>query len=820
MKGCLKKSIRCALAGLVICFSSASNGQQLIHTYSYTVTPEIIEFAPASLPPIATVFASLDAYALPWFAGAPTVTDVYPVFGFIEGVPTAGVSEQLVHQRVINFCGQTNVMFKIRSGFEQDLSWIYLSPDSNPEHATEAVGLPSGDDESAPTTPYTPKGGMFIRGYVSDDTANCAFYVEWFSDQQPFWKPLNNGEFVGLNTYGATVLDSVVCGGDSTTVFLDDSDLGTSYVLRDDADDAILDGPLQGNGGALAFNTGAVLGTTTYNILSLGPNDALFFDGVDDFLQASNQPDLELTDGTIEVWLRPASTAGNQTIIAYENPTETSTRYKFSFTPGLAGIEFDNGSGVQTIAYAFTPDVWQEISIVDNSLFTEVFVDAVSIGTFSNQFGTATAPDMLLLIGSNGSSTEMFNGDIEEVRIWNVAKSSTAISAESDSCMMGSEGGLVALYPMEDGYGSTEAKDVSTIMNNASLMNMDVNLNWVASTPETCSSCDVQMYETVTVYNPYAQVSTEICEDDSLFLEGAWQNTAGVYFDTLVSIELGCDSIVETTLGIQPEYYSTLAPVGICSGDSILVFGAYESAAGIYYDSLNTLFGCDSVFEQQVSVNPVYFTEQADGYICPLDSELVFGSYVYLPGVYQTTLSTVDGCDSLVQKTLLPAETPPVGILDYALSTICSDGGGVTVPLGSPSGGVYSGPGVTGTVFDPAGLSPGLYYTTYTYTSLHGCSSSDSAFVFVVDCLGVDDLGDGQTVSIFPNPNDGNFTLRFAYVGEPMNIAIYNALGSLVFESSVTQLVESVELPAPSSGSYLMVIRSETGVAYRRIVVE
>ncbi len=40
-----------------------------------------------------------------------------------------------------------------------------------------------------------------------------------------------------------------------------------------------------------------------------------------------------------------------------------------------------------------------------------------------------------------------------------------------------------------------------------------------------------------------------ICESDSIFLGGAWQNSEGIYYDSLNSV-FGCDSIVTTTLSV------------------------------------------------------------------------------------------------------------------------------------------------------------------------------------------------------------------------------------------------------------------------------
>ena len=232
------------------------------------------------------------------------------------------------------------------------------------------------------------------------------------------------------------------------------------------------------------------------------------------------------------------------------------------------------------------------------------------------------------------------------------------------------------------------------------------------------------------------------------------------------------------------------------------------------------MYGCDSVIIQNLVIDSIYYQILDNQFICPGDSVLLFGTYYTTAGTYIDSLTTLSGCDSVLQVTLLPASIPPVGILNYSLSTLCNEGGTVMVPLASPAGGVYSGPGVSGTLFDPDGLTPGTYYTTYTYTDNYGCSNSDSTDVDVVDCLGIGELGDDQEIVLYPNPNNGMFTLRFGYVEEPMNISVYNSLGMLVYQIPVHQTVEVVELPSPKSGVYLLIIATDHGVAYRRMVVE
>jgi len=59
--------------------------------------------------------------------------------------------------------------------------------------------------------------------------------------------------------------------------------------------------------------------------------------------------------------------------------------------------------------------------------------------------------------------------------------------------------------------------------------------------------------------------------------------------------------------------------------------------------------------------------------------------------------------------------------------------GGSPIPLigASPSGGTWSGTGVSDSMFDPAGLVPGDYTVTYTYTNSKGCTSSDNKTVTI-----------------------------------------------------------------------------------------
>lgn len=75
--------------------------------------------------------------------------------------------------------------------------------------------------------------------------------------------------------------------------------------------------------------------------------------------------------------------------------------------------------------------------------------------------------------GGLSNDTEYFNGDITGVRIWNTVRTVTEISDNMFQCIGGDESGLVAMYNMVDGTGSSMLTDESVNGYNGALMNMD-----------------------------------------------------------------------------------------------------------------------------------------------------------------------------------------------------------------------------------------------------------------------------------------------------------------------------------------------------------
>ncbi len=146
------------------------------------------------------------------------------------------------------------------------------------------------------------------------------------------------------------------------------------------------------------------------------------------------------------------------------------------------------------------------------------------------------------------------------------------------------------------------------------------------------------------------------------------------------------------------------------------------------------------------------------------------------------------------------------------------------VPLTpSPVGGTFSGHGVSGTNFDPSVAGVGTHTIYYTYSDGNGCTETSSQSVRVDICAGVTDHS-LVNVSLFPNPNTGNFILRFyAQKDEVMSMEVTDVLGQPVYKEDVHisegahQLNFSV--PGISNGIYSLNIYDGKGSIVKNFVV-
>ena len=105
------------------------------------------------------------------------------------------------------------------------------------------------------------------------------------------------------------------------------------------------------------------------------------------------------------------------------------------------------------------------------------------------------------------------------------------------------------------------------------------------------------------------------------------------------------------------------------------------------------------------------------------------------------------------------------------------------------TGGTFAGTGINGNIFDPAVATAGLYDISYTYTNAGGCDTAVTQSVEVTVCTGIGAKTNVSAINLFPNPNEGNFTLEFnANVNSALSITISDVTGKIVHAENASSV--------------------------------
>jgi len=144
------------------------------------------------------------------------------------------------------------------------------------------------------------------------------------------------------------------------------------------------------------------------------------------------------------------------------------------------------------------------------------------------------------------------------------------------------------------------------------------------------------------------------------------------------------------------------------------------------------------------------------------------------PGSYQVIVGDANGCTAGATAEVGQSNDIPVVDLEIIDPELCVESDAIELNGGSPTGGVYSGTGVTantdGTVFtfDPTSVAPegGEVTITYTFTDENGCigTATDLLFVdpiccaFAIDCSNLIDENLG-CLSELPAPDNALITI-------------------------------------------------------------
>lgn len=183
-------------------------------------------------------------------------------------------------------------------------------------------------------------------------------------------------------------------------------------------------------------------------------------------------------------------------------------------------------------------------------------------------------------------------------------------------------------------------------------------------------------------------------------------------------------------------------------------------------------------------------------------------SIVVSPTVTTTyTVSSINGSCGDTKTHVVNVNPKPV--IDFILGgNICENDNPLTLNA-TPSGGTYSGAGITGNTFDPSVAGAGLQIITYSVTNSHGCSDNTQASITVRTCAGIHEYNQNLQILVFPNPSQGIITIQTETTMK--EIQVMNVSGQLVDLLQTHSTEEKMDISLLKSGIYFLNIRFENG---------
>lgn len=292
---------------------------------------------------------------------------------------------------------------------------------------------------------------------------------------------------------------------------------------------------------------------------------------------------------------------------------------------------------------------------------------------------------------------------------------------------------------------NSNSNSLSLLINNDNEINVTGNNISIAdgdTTPSNADNTDFGTGNSVTRSFSIQNKGTAVLSINGINLSGANANQFAINGITLpVSIPPG--NSISFNINLHPDYSGVKnAIVNIMSDDcdepvyDFAIKGEFEcTPAALLINGLAPAYCMDAatvIITGSQSAGAIF---SGNGIIDNRNGTAVFTAAVAGEGIHAINYTYTDmyGCVSSISQTVQVNPLPVVAFTGLSAS-YCSTNGIVTL-TGTPSGGVFSGPGVIGDSFDPAIAGIGGPYTvTYTYTNTSGCTSSQSQQVTVLYC--------------------------------------------------------------------------------------
>ena len=194
----------------------------------------------------------------------------------------------------------------------------------------------------------------------------------------------------------------------------------------------------------------------------LAQNFSLDFDGVDDYVEIMDAPELNPTNAiTVEAWVKMESYYDLSTIVAKDDWSSAESGYvlRIDNYSNINTPQFQIGSygwfSVNASQGSIPNNVWTHVAGTFDGSFLKIYINGVEAGSVSYSGSIVPAPCSFYIGGHhNNYVNRQWDGLVDEVRLWNVCRTENEILLNMENPLTGSETGLVGLWRLQEGSGS------------------------------------------------------------------------------------------------------------------------------------------------------------------------------------------------------------------------------------------------------------------------------------------------------------------------------------------------------------------------------
>ena len=375
---------------------------------------------------------------------------------------------------------------------------------------------------------------------------------------------------------------------------------------------------------------------------NLFSQNTLSFDGTNDEVTVS-APVIENTNSrTVEAWIKCTTNSIQRFILDMgQTGAGNGARFSVKINPSATVLRVEIGGGGINGVATITDDAWHHVAVVyDNSASSykyKLYVDGVldAIGDITIPLATPLTGTVKIGVRNDGG-IGYFKGSVDEVRIWDVARTSAQIQNSMNNEICTPQTGLLAYFKLNEGIADgnntsiTTATDFSGNNYSATLTNFTLsgtNSNWVTGATLTQQTIDNSVLNdnagTLTANETGATYQWIDCNNANAPISGATSQTFSPTTNGSYAVQLtkngctatsSCESV--TTLGLTSNEFAksiSMYPNPTNGLTNIQLNQSFETIEATVYNVtgqtiLNKEFKNTNIFSLDInSSNGIYF---------------------------------------------------------------------------------------------------------------------------------------------------------------------------------------------------------------------